>query len=73
MRDLPDTWNIQCRGGLVMDKRKVIDAYRRGFLTPQECAQVLGVERGQLNGLLDLPADSLRIIAASANNRPASS
>ncbi|MFD3258855.1 hypothetical protein ACE3MQ_09620 [Paenibacillus lentus] len=56
-----------------MDKRKVIDAYRRGFLTPQECAQVLGVERGQLNGLLDLPADSLRIVAASTNNRPASS
>ncbi|WP_164515105.1 hypothetical protein [Paenibacillus lentus] len=56
-----------------MDKRKVIDAYRRGFLTPQECAQVLGVERGQLNGLLDLPTDSHRIIAASASNRPASS
>lgn len=56
-----------------MDKRKVIDAYRRGFLTPQECAQVLGVERGQLKGLLDLSSDSHRIIAASANNRPASS
>lgn len=56
-----------------MDKRKVIDAYRRGFLTPQECAQVLGVECGQLNGLLNLPADSHRIIAVSGNKRPASS
>ncbi|MCA1294690.1 hypothetical protein LBW89_16890 [Paenibacillus sp. alder61] len=38
-----------------MDKRKVIDAYRRGFLTPQECAQVLGVEKGQLMRLLEQP------------------
>lgn len=35
-----------------MDKRKVINAYRRGFLTPQECAQVLGIERRQLDDLL---------------------
>ncbi|MNI32461.1 hypothetical protein D3C73_863720 [compost metagenome] len=35
-----------------MDKRKVIEAYRRGFLTLQECAQVLGVEKAQLTGLL---------------------
>lgn len=38
-----------------MDKRKVIDAYRRGILTLQECAQILGLEKSQLTGLLDLP------------------
>lgn len=36
-----------------MDKRKVITAYRRGFLTLQECAQVLGMERNQLDRMLD--------------------
>ncbi|MNP46028.1 hypothetical protein D3C76_1399990 [compost metagenome] len=36
-----------------MDKRKVIEAYRRGFLTLQECAQVLGVEKEQISGLLE--------------------
>ncbi|MNW32630.1 hypothetical protein D3C74_95760 [compost metagenome] len=36
-----------------MDKRKVIEAYRRGFLTLQECAQVLGVEKAQIIGLLE--------------------
>ncbi|WP_019640367.1 hypothetical protein [Paenibacillus fonticola] len=55
-----------------MDKRKVIDAYRRGFLTPQECAQVLGVECGQLNGLLNLPGETFQIAAPPANKRPAS-
>lgn len=39
-----------------MDKRKVIDAYRRGFLTLQECAQILGMENAQMVGLLgDVP------------------
>lgn len=36
-----------------MDKRKVIDAYRRGLLTLHECAQVLGIEKSQLTGLLE--------------------
>jgi hypothetical protein len=27
-----------------MDKRKVITAYCRGFLTIQECAQILGID-----------------------------
>ncbi|WP_164821740.1 hypothetical protein [Paenibacillus koleovorans] len=30
-----------------MDKRKVITAYRRGFLTIQECAQILGIDSMQ--------------------------
>ncbi|WMT42689.1 hypothetical protein RE628_10505 [Paenibacillus sp. D2_2] len=42
-----------------MDKRKVINAYRRGFLTPQECAQVLGIERKQLDDLLANGAEDL--------------
>ncbi|MDP5273804.1 hypothetical protein [Chengkuizengella axinellae] len=27
-----------------MDKRKVIEAYQRGFLSIQECAQILGLD-----------------------------
>ncbi|WP_167374672.1 MULTISPECIES: hypothetical protein [Paenibacillus] len=37
-----------------MDKSKVIDAYRRGFLTVRECGQILGVEERQLQSLLML-------------------
>lgn len=36
-----------------MDKRKVIEAYRRGFITIQECAQIIGVEGKQLAGLMN--------------------
>lgn len=35
-----------------MDKSKVIDAYRRGFITVRECGQILGVEEVQLMQLL---------------------
>jgi exonuclease VII small subunit len=35
-----------------MDKRKVIAAYRRGFITVHECGQILGVEEMQLKRLL---------------------
>lgn len=38
-----------------MDKRKVIAAYRHGMLTIQECAQILGVDRPHLVGILDDP------------------
>ncbi len=31
-----------------MDKRKVIAAYRRGLITVQECAQILGLDNAQL-------------------------
>ncbi len=31
-----------------MDKRKVITAYRRGFITIKECAQILGVDSVQI-------------------------
>lgn len=36
-----------------MDKRKVIDAYRQGFITLQECAQLIGVEGRQVPVLLN--------------------
>lgn len=36
-----------------MDKRKVITAYRRGFITIQECAQILGVDSMQVVGMVD--------------------
>ncbi|WP_169733325.1 MULTISPECIES: hypothetical protein [Paenibacillus] len=35
-----------------MDKSKVIDAYRRGFITIRECGQILGMEDVQLQLLL---------------------
>ncbi|GJM80101.1 hypothetical protein D3C76_1825930 [compost metagenome] len=54
-----------------MDKRKVIEAYRRGFLTPQECAQVLGIEGSHLKRMLeDYPTDPRR--DASLENQSAS-
>ncbi|ALS22671.1 MULTISPECIES: hypothetical protein [Paenibacillus] len=38
-----------------MDKRKVITAYRRGFITMQECAQILGIDSVQILGLVGEP------------------
>jgi len=38
-----------------MDKRKVIAAYRRGFLTIQECAQILGVDSPHILRLVNDP------------------
>lgn len=35
-----------------MDKHKVIEAYRRGLITLQECGQILGAEKTQLDDLL---------------------
>ncbi|WJQ84053.1 hypothetical protein [Brevibacillus brevis] len=35
-----------------MDKHKVIEAYRRGLITLQECGQILGAERKQLDDLI---------------------
>ncbi|WP_176705982.1 hypothetical protein [Paenibacillus hemerocallicola] len=36
-----------------MDKRKVIMAYRRGFITIQECAQILGIDSAQVMGMVN--------------------
>ncbi|WP_168119154.1 hypothetical protein [Paenibacillus sp. HB172176] len=38
-----------------MDKRKVIAAYRRGFITIQECAQIIGVDNRQMTRLINDP------------------
>ncbi|MBB6735752.1 hypothetical protein [Cohnella zeiphila] len=35
-----------------MDKRKVIAAYRRGLISSQECAQILGLDSVDLLGLV---------------------
>jgi hypothetical protein len=35
-----------------MDKREVIMAYRRGLLSLQECAQILGLDNVRLIGLM---------------------
>lgn len=36
-----------------MDKRKVIHAYRRGLLTMEECAQLLGVDSVKMMGVVE--------------------
>jgi hypothetical protein len=36
-----------------MDKRKIIHAYRRGLLTAQECAQLLGIDAVHMIGLME--------------------
>ncbi|MFS0722647.1 hypothetical protein [Paenibacillus sp. 1P07SE] len=38
-----------------MDKRKVVAAYRRGILSIQECAQILGVDSRHVTGILNDP------------------
>ncbi|RCX23260.1 hypothetical protein DFP94_101857 [Fontibacillus phaseoli] len=53
-----------------MDKRKVIDAYRRGFLTLQECAQVLGVEKTHIVDLLE-PTSAEASSAGPSDGQPA--
>ena len=37
-----------------MDKQKVIEAYRRGLITLQECGQILGADKSQINDLLSV-------------------
>lgn len=46
------TYWIKWRDYRSMDKRKVITAYQRGFITIQECGQILGLEQVQLNRLI---------------------
>ncbi|MFD0867785.1 MULTISPECIES: hypothetical protein [Paenibacillus] len=38
-----------------MDKRKVIEAYQRGFITIQECAQILGIDSLEIMGMVGAP------------------
>lgn len=38
-----------------MDKRKVIHAYRRGFISMKECAQILGIDSMQIMGMVEDP------------------
>jgi hypothetical protein len=40
-----------------MDKRKVIHAYRRGMISLQECAQILGIDSMQVMGVVNEPMD----------------
>ncbi|HJV46563.1 MAG TPA: hypothetical protein VJ824_12660 [Bacillota bacterium] len=40
-----------------MEKWKVIEAYNRGLLTIEECAQILGSNRTQVSELLEYRAD----------------
>lgn len=53
-----------------MDKRKVIMAYRRGFITMQECAQILGIDSMQIMGMVNDPdaSDSRRSFSKQSVN-----
>ncbi|WP_173275278.1 hypothetical protein [Paenibacillus sp. NEAU-GSW1] len=45
-----------------MDKRKVINAYRSGIISIQECAQIIGLDSRQLSGLINdvqMPAEDV--------------
>ncbi|MFB9277218.1 hypothetical protein [Cohnella cellulosilytica] len=42
-----------------MDKRKVIAAYRRGLISVQECAQILGLDNVELLGHMRGPEPTL--------------
>ena len=41
-----------------MDKRVVIAAYRRGWITIRECAQLLGLDIAQVMGILGAERES---------------
>lgn len=43
-----------------MDKRKVINAYRRGFITIQECGQILGIEDIRLSRMVQDSVERLK-------------
>lgn len=44
-----------------MDKRVVLSAYHKGFITVQECAQILGIDSIQIMGLINDSQGSGRI------------
>lgn len=48
-----------------MDKRKVIAAYQRGFLTIQECAQILGIDSMRIMRMVSAPKSGERVRAGS--------
>ena len=46
-----------------MDKRKVIQAYRQGFINLHECAQILGIDSMQVMGMMnDVAMDKVRVV-----------
>jgi len=51
-----------------MDKRKVIAAYLRGFITIQECSQILGMETGQVMGLVKEAYEPPRLVGRQPVN-----
>ncbi|MCC2684408.1 MAG: hypothetical protein K0R75_1307 [Paenibacillaceae bacterium] len=54
-----------------MDKRKVIAAYRKGFITIQECAQILGIDSAQIVGMVEEPesaAEPLHLLRKQSVN-----
>lgn len=42
-----------------MDKRKAFAAYRRGWITISECAQIVGMSCEQLRSIVDVPVSAV--------------
>jgi len=46
-----------------MEKWKVIQAYRRGMISLQECAQILGIDSMKVMGIMkDSAFDGIRVV-----------
>ncbi|WP_317972416.1 hypothetical protein [Paenibacillus sp. CCS19] len=45
-----------------MDKRKAFAAYRRGWITLSECAQIVGMSCDQLRTIIDGPMQTVEPI-----------
>ncbi len=56
-----------------MDKRQVIIAYRRGFITIEECAQIIGVDNKQMTRLVNDPLFVVDEYKLRSNKQPVNS
>lgn len=53
-----------------MDKRKVIAAYQRGFITIKECAQILGIDSLEIMGMVSGPVIKEGASKSKAQKQP---
>ncbi|WP_010273847.1 hypothetical protein [Paenibacillus senegalensis] len=56
-----------------MDKRKVIAAYQRGFITIKECAQILGIDSMEIMGMVSKPISQEKLSAPRRRKQPVNS
>lgn len=56
-----------------MDKRKVIAAYHRGFITIKECAQILGIDSLEIMGMVSKPVSEHKAKVQHRHKQPVNS